>query len=250
MADTKFTVNNISKKYTDKVGYSINLLNNISFSIKNSSFVSILAPVGSGKTSLLKILSDLDQPTSGSIESNLSKRIFIPSSPSSFPWLSVVDNIRFNSKLTESEIQEIINKVGLIGYEDHFPNNKSEGFRFRISLGRALANKPEIIIIDQPFSNLNTSTRTEIYSLIRNIYLEYSIPFILGTTNITEAILLSDKIYLMKKNPGEIIDNIEINLPKQRNAEIIESDEFITIRSNIESIFKVRADRQLYNFSI
>lgn len=250
MTDTNITVKNISKKYTDKVGYSINLLNNISFNIKNNKFVSILAPVGSGKTSLLKIIADLDQPTSGTIETNINKKIFIPSSPSSFPWLSVSENIRFNSNMNENEIQEIINKVGLHGYEDHLPNNRSEGFRFRISLGRALANKPEIIIIDQPFNKLNTSTRTDIYSLIRDIYLEYSIPFILGTTNITEAILLSDEIYLMKKNPGEIIDNIKINLPKLRKAEIIESDEFISIRSKIENVFKVRADRQLYNFSI
>ena len=250
MIDKKFVVNNISKKYSDKVGYSINLLKDISFSIEGKNFISIVAPVGSGKTSLLKILSGLDQPTSGSIDSNLSKRVFIPSSPSSFPWLSVYNNISFNSDLGKSEIQDIINLVGLNGYEDHFPHNKSEGFRFRISLGRALANKPDMIIIDQPFTNLNTSTKTEIYNLIRSIYIQHTIPFILGTTNITEAILLSDEIYLMKKNPGEIIENIKINLPRERKPNIIESEEYLSIRSKIENIFTDKADRQLYNFSI
>lgn len=250
MNNINFKVNNISKKYTDKVGYSINLLKDISFSFSSCNFTTFLAPVGSGKSSLLKILAGLDQPTSGNLETKLIKRAFIPTLPSSFPWLSVYENISFNSQLSNEKIREIINQVGLSGYEDHFPHNKSEGFRFRMSLGRALANNPDLIIIDEPFNNLNTATRSEIYSLLRTIVVNNSIPFILGTTNITEAILLSDEIILMKKNPGEIVDKITVELPKQRKPDIIDNPEFVAIRNNIESIFKVRADRQLYNFSI
>jgi ABC-type nitrate/sulfonate/bicarbonate transport system ATPase subunit len=226
------------------------LLKDISFNSDSINFTTLLAPVGSGKSSLLKILAGLDKPTTGNIDTNLMKRVFIPSSPSSFPWLSVYDNIAFNSKLSNEQILEIINQVGLSGYENHFPHNKSEGFRFRISLGRALSNNPDMIIIDEPFDNLNTATRSEIYSMLRKIFINNSIPFILGTTNITEAILLSDEIYLMKKNPGEIIDKIAIELPRDRTPSIIDSDEFISVRTKIESVFKVRADRQLYNFSI
>ena len=250
MSNISFRVNNISKKYTDKVGYNINLLNDISFSIDSSKFITLLAPVGSGKSSLLKILAGLDIPTNGIIETSLAKRVFIPSLPSSFPWLSVQQNISFNSTLNNVEIGEIINQVGLSGYEDHFPHNKSEGFRFRISLGRALANSPDLIIIDEPFNKLNTATRSEIYSLIRTIFVSKSIPFILGTTNITEAILLSDEIYLMKKNPGEIVEKVIIDLPKNRTPEIIDNDEFLAVRTKIEHIFKAKTDRQLYNFSI
>ena len=250
MIESEFNVNKISKKYTDQVGYSINLLKDISFNSSSSNFITFLAPAGAGKSSLLKILAGLDKPTTGNIETKLLKRAFIPSSPSSFPWLSVYDNISFNSKLGNEEVLEIINKVGLTGYENHLPNNKSEGFRFRISLGRALSNNPDMIIIDEPFNNLNTATRSEIYSMLRKIFVNFAIPFILGTTNITEAILLSDEIYLMKKNPGEIIDKLTIDLPKDRTHDLIDSNEFVSVRTKIESIFKVRADRQLYNFSI
>ncbi len=107
-----------------------------------------------------------------------------------------------------------------------------------------------MIIIDEPFNKLNTATKSEIYLMLRTIFINNSIPFIMGTTNITEAILLSDEIYLMKKNPGEIIDKIKINIPFEKIPNAIDSDEFIKIRTKIEAIFKVRADRQLYNFSI
>lgn len=250
MSDKYFNIENISKKYTDKVGYTINLLKDISLNISKSNFTSVIAPVGSGKTSLLKILSGLDSPTSGKISTNLERRIFIPSSPSSFPWLNVLDNISFNSSLTNKEIVDIIKSVGLNGYENHYPHNNSEGFRFRISLGRAIANNPEMIIIDEPFNNLNAATRTEIYILLRSIINKYSIPIIFGTTNITEAIFLSEEIYLMKKNPGEIIDKIIVDFPANRSTDIFESDKFNELRTKIENIFKKKTDSQLYNFSI
>lgn len=250
MSGKYFKSDKISKRYTDRVGYNINLLKEISFSIEDNNFTTLLAPVGSGKTSLLKILAGLDLQTSGVIETNCNKRIFIPSQPSSFPWLSVSENIRLNSNYNKEEIFEIIDLVGLHGYEDHFPHNKSEGFRFRISLGRAIANKPDIIFIDEPFNNLNTSTRQEIYYLMRSIFIQKSIPIIFGTTNITEAIYLSDKIYLMKKNPGEIVDEVNIKLTDKREIDIMNGKEFISIRTEIENTFKDRIDRQLYNFSI
>jgi ABC-type nitrate/sulfonate/bicarbonate transport system ATPase subunit len=250
MRNPYLKINKISKRYTDKVGYNINLLKDISLSVNSNQFITILAPVGSGKTSLLKILAGLDSHTEGEIKTDFKNRVFIPSLPSSFPWLSVGENIRFNSKFDESRLNEIINLIGLYGYEDHFPHNKSEGFRFRISLGRALANDPDVIIMDEPFNTFNTSTRREIYTLVGSIAQLTSISFILGTTNITEAIYLSDKVYLMKKNPGEIIDELKINLPDDRNHNIMDTDEFISIRSKIENVFKDRADRVLYNFSI
>ncbi len=113
MAELDFNVNKISKKYTDQVGYSINLLKAISFNSNVCNFITLLAPVGSGKSTLLKILAGLDNPTTGSIETRLKKRVFIPSLPSSFPWLSVYDNISFNSKLNNEELMEIISQVGL-----------------------------------------------------------------------------------------------------------------------------------------
>ncbi len=244
------TLNNISKHYIDKVGYNINLLNKISLSLNTNEFLTILAPRGSGKTSLLKIISGLEQPTNGVIETNGNKLIFIPTKPSSFPWLNVRENISFNSNLSSERISEIIDLVGLNGYTEHFPHNKSEGFRFRIALGRALANMPDVLVIDEPFANLNSRTREEIYLLLRALYNSEKLTIIFGTTNITEAIFLSDKIYLMKKNPGEIIGKLIVDLEEKRELPLMESKEFQTSRNQIEEIFKTNLERALYNFSV
>lgn len=243
-------ITNLSKVYTDQVGYRIHLLENVSAEIKENEFISFLAPSGSGKTSLLKILAGLEEPTSGQVENFKNKIIFIPTKPSSFPWLNVYENISFENSKNLEEINNIINLVGLSGYDDHYPDNKSEGFRFRISLGRALAHNPKIVLIDEPFNNLNHVTRQEIYLMLRNIFIKTGITFVLGTTNITEAVFLSEKIYLMKKNPGEIIDDILINLPKEREIKIIDNASFIKLRDEVEQKLKERLNRLLYNFSI
>ncbi len=243
-------IKNISKIYSDEVGYKIHLLENISFSITKGKITTFLAPKGSGKTSLLNIIAGLEKPTAGSVIKNCNKITFIPTEPSSFPWLDVEENIKFASKLSDIEINKIIALVGLEGYEDHFPHNKSEGFRFRIALGRALAYKPDIIVIDEPFNNLNNITGKEILSMLRKIQEEIKLTIIFGSSNISEAIFLSDKVYLMKKKPGEIISELDINFGTKRNIKIITKEEFNKYRNKIESIFNEKVDKLLYRFSM
>jgi len=241
---------NISKVYTDSVGYKIHLLENISIDIFKKGCSTILAPKGSGKSSLLKIISNLDKETSATIEKSVSRIAYIPSSPSSFPWMNVNDNIEFGLENNNSDVSGSIELVGLKGYEDHYSHNKSEGFRFRIALARALANSPEVIVIDEPFTNLNSTTRQEIYFLMRKVIVETKVTFVFGTANITEAIFLSDEIFLMKKKPGEIIDKIKIDLPIDRQNKLLESKEFIEYRNSIEDIYQNKLGRLLYNFSV
>lgn len=250
MNNTLLKLENISKDYVDSVGYNIHLLEDISLSVEQNEFATVLAPKGSGKTSLLKIASKIENPTLGKVESDKNIISFIPSKPSSFPWLNVEENISFNSKLKREEILEILNMVGLKGYEDHFPHKKSEGFRFRISLGRAIANKPDLIVIDEPFDKLNDKTREEIYLMLRNVFIQKKLTILFGTTNITEAIFLSDKIYLMKKNPGTIIEKLKVELDKKRELALMESESFQSSRNEIEEIFKKKFESTLYHFSV
>ncbi|MEE9431084.1 MAG: ATP-binding cassette domain-containing protein [Melioribacteraceae bacterium] len=243
-------IENISKVYTDSVGYKIHLLENITLEVPKKGCSTILAPKGSGKTSLLRIIANLEKETSATIEKTSKKIAYIPSKPSSFPWMNVQSNIEFGLENSKSDVNKIIKLVGLEGYEDHFPHNKSEGFRFRIALGRALANNTDAIVIDEPFNNLNSLTRQEIYLLVRKIIIETDVTIILGTANITEAIFLSDKMFLMKKKPGEIIDEISIDLPTDRQINLLESEKFIKYRNLIEETFKNKLGRLLYNFSV
>ncbi|MGD8778327.1 MAG: ATP-binding cassette domain-containing protein [Ignavibacteria bacterium] len=245
-------VSNLSKVYEDKTGYKISLLENVSFNIEEKKLTAILAPVGAGKSSLLKIISGLENQTDGEIKKDDSTKIvFIPSDPSSYPWMNVKENMLFaNSGMEENKLEEIIEAVGLAGYEDHFPDNKSMGFRFRISLGRALCVNPALIVIDEPFNKFDRVTKKEIYELLHQVKHNSGVAVLLGTTNVSEAIYLSDKIYLLKKNPGEIIGELEVNLGAERNEELFVSEQFTGYREKIENIFKQNNSQKLFNLTI
>jgi len=130
------------------------------------------------------------------------------------PWLNVTENIEFNVKeRNKTEISEIISFVGLEGYNDHFPNNKSIGFRFRISLARAIVNNPELILIDDSLSALSAKRRIKLFSLLRKLASDKEIPIIYTTSSISDAVRLADKVILLSGSPAGIISqkNIFIN---------------------------------------
>lgn len=235
-------VKNLTKYFHGLAGSKICVLDDINFKINPSgdhgSVNSILSPTGAGKTVLLKILSAIEKSTSGEIfldgENYLQpngKIVFIPENPSSYPWMSVKENVEFGLKLKrhnpvdlKKKSEEIISLVGLDGYENHHPHEKSSGFRFRIALARSLAVEPRIILIDNSFKALNKETKKELYQLINNLKNQVNVVFVFATSNINEAILLSDNIFLMKKNPGKIFHQVDIrefdrnNLASEKNS--------------------------------
>lgn len=233
-------IKNLSKEYSDGFGFKTILLKNISFAIPAGKISSLIAPSGSGKSTLLKIISELETPSSGEVVNPTNQKIiFIPTRPSSFPWLNVRDNILLGlEKINNEEIKRLINLVGLEGYDRYRPQNKSLGFRFRISLARSLAHSPAAILLDEPFNQMDVQTKKEIYFLIREINRTQKMTFLLATSSITEALFLSDKIYLIKKDPGEIIYGLDVDLPAERDESIIESEKFIQLETRIENSFK------------
>lgn len=245
-------IKNICKDYSSESGFKNTILKNISFTALDGKITSLIASTGSGKSVLLKIISGLENSTSGEIViSSKKKIIIIPSEPSSFSWLNVYDNVKYGlEKWNEGEINGLIALVGLKGYESFFPDNKSLGFRFRIALARSLAHKPEAILLDEPFNKFDVNTKQEIYSLIREVNKVRNTTILLATTNLTEALFLSDKIYLMKKDPAEIIFDFDIDLPSERDHTIYSSDKFHLLRTQIENSIKGVESQKLFNLSI
>ena len=245
-------VKNISKEYKDVNGLKNVVLNSISLNISSEKITSIIAPSGSGKSTLLKIISGLEHATHGEVIKNGNgKIIYFPSQPSSFPWLNVEENISLGLlKKDPPKIKSLIALVGLEGYESFYPNNKSYGFRFRIALARSLAHHPSVILLDEPFDQMDIKTKQEILLLIRDIHKTLKTSFLLATTNITEALFLSDDIYLLKNNPGEIISQFTVDLPKERDEIVYDSEKFIQLRSQIEKSFKKIDSQKLLSLSV
>jgi NitT/TauT family transport system ATP-binding protein len=252
MANDLIEVKDLTKEYTDWNGYKIKLLQRINFNVDRGNFISIAAPEGSGKSSLLKLIGGLQEPTSGKIKINSEKPVvYIPSKPNSFPWFNVSDNLKAaEPEIGEKYLKALIRLVGLEGYEDHHPHNSSLGFRFRISLARALVLKPSVLLIDEPFDNIRSLVKEDLYKLLRKINKELLVTFVFTTTNISEAIFLSNKIYLMKKDPGEIIGSYSVNFPEERSVELFSKDQFKELRKKIEETFKENLNNRIINFSI
>jgi ABC-type nitrate/sulfonate/bicarbonate transport system ATPase subunit len=227
-------------------------LKNISLKTLEGTITSFIAPKNSGKTLLLKIIAGIETPTSGGIINAEGKKIvYIPGKPSSFPWLNVYENVSFGlSKPDEVEIKRIISLVGLEGYEKHIPNNKSYGFRFRISLARSLAHSPSLILLDEPFAQMDDITKKEIFQLIRQVSEKCNVSFLLAASNITEALFLSDKIYLMMMNPLEIFHEEDIKFPKERKVTLLKSEIFLQLCSQFYNLIKLKDPQNLFNISI
>ena len=127
--------------------------------------------------------------------------------------------------------------MGLTGYGNHHPHNGSIGFRFRISLARA-----DFILMDDPFRRMNSETKGEIYELLKAIEVKYKTNFILATTNVSEAIYLSKKVYLMKKNPGKIIDEIKLDDETMKTKGLNKRERFVSLRNEIEKTFQASGE--------
>ncbi len=252
LENTILDIVNVSKDFHGISGSKQHVLENVNLSVKISSakgkIFSVLAPFGAGKTTLLKIVCGLEKPSIGGVnvtgkkydaEYLHGKIVFIPEKPSSYPWLNVEQNIKFAAglkfkEINFSHIQELISLVGLEGYENHFPNDKSLGFRFRISLARALAVGPQLLLLDDPLKDLHYEVKREIKQLIQFIVNKLNISIILTTTNINDSISLSNNIYLMKKNPGMIIEEIAVDRLKLIDKN---GDYFTSLKRQIERTF-------------
>ncbi len=257
-------VKNLTKFYEGQFGSKIQVLDNINFFISESDgkVTSILAPYESGKSTLLKIIAGIDESFSGEITFNnkniidvtKTEVVFIPEEPSSFPWLNVKDNILFvekiqNIKIDDEELKKLIALVGLGGYENHFPHKSSLGFRFRISLARALALKPKLILIDDSFKKMSLEIRHEMISLIKKVTENFDMRILIATTNIKEAISISDKIFLMEGKPGKIVK--EFTVTKNTNDfGQLDFKVYESIRNEIENYFKSQNKFDVINFSI
>ena len=145
------------------------------------------------------------------------------------------------------ETGDLINLVGLTGYENHFPHNESSGFRFRISLARALMFNPVVLLLDDCFKKMDSATREEIYNLVYDISKKVNPYFILATTNVLEAIRLSGRIFLMSKNPGRIYNDIKISGEFIHNYR---NEEFSGYRNLIEDAYNKENQLGTMNFSI
>jgi NitT/TauT family transport system ATP-binding protein len=234
MQNNKFNIKNVSHSFPEDHKKSLVALRDINLEIKSGEFISIVGPSGCGKSTLLRIIAGLIKPTSGEVENHSKVLSFVFQNFALFPWLTVRENIEFGlimKNLPKKEITRItkekMSEVGLTEAENKYPKELSGGMKQRVGIARALAVNPDVLLLDEPFSSLDSFTADSLRKDLFEIWQKYKMTVVMVTHIIEDAVLLSSDIAVISKQPGEIIDRIHLESKYPRDIRSVESFKLI-----------------------
>ena len=247
----KLKVEDLSKKFDTPKG-EILALNKINLQIHRREFVTVIGPSGCGKTTLIRILAGLDFPTSGNVllegkkmEGPSAERGMVFQDYTLFPWLSVKKNVMFGLEIkglgtlkAEAEAMEWLEIVGLAKFADAYPGQLSGGMKQRVAIARSLANRPEILFLDEPFGALDAQTRASMQAYLLKIWQNVDVTIFFVTHDLDEAVYLSDRILVLRSNPGEIDELIEVPVPRPRDPGQFLTPEFLATKKRLEELIR------------
>lgn len=226
-------INHLSAIFDNGNG-GLRALEDISFSVCPQEFVSILGPSGSGKSTLLRILAGLLPPTRGQVlyqgeALNGPRRGigFVFQRANLMPWRTVLENITLPLELlgiprqtTLERAQELVNLVGLQGFEDSLPRDLSGGMAQRVAIARALIHDPDVLLLDEPFGNLDALTRERMGAELLRIWQARRKTVVMVTHSIPEALFLADRVLVLTPRPGRLRLDLSVELPRPRQEEV------------------------------
>ena len=215
------------------------ILRDINIEVKEGELVSILGPSGSGKSTIFNILTNLINSDRGEVEVN-GDLSYMYQKDMMVPWKKVIDNIgipiifKGNSKKNaREEVKKHIDEFGLNGFEYKYPSQLSGGMKQRANFLKTYLTSNDIMLLDEPFGALDSITRRKMQKWLLDLTKEINSTILLITHDIEEAILLSNRIYIISEKPAIIKGEIKVNLPKERNEDIVTSDKFVAIKKEV-----------------
>jgi ABC-type nitrate/sulfonate/bicarbonate transport system ATPase subunit len=256
MQQCKLDATGVWKTFAARKGPEVTAIQNLSLHVGSNEFVSLVGPSGCGKSTFLMMAAGLEPYSRGAIR--IDGRVITGPGPDRgmvfqsytlFPWLSVEKNVRFALRksglaraVQDARVRDQIRLVGLEGFESAYPNQLSGGMRQRAAIARALVYKPDMLLMDEPFGALDAQTRLLMQELLLSVWQAERTTVLFVTHDVEEAILLSDRIYVMTPRPGRIKAEIHVNLPRPRTLLETESDaRFVQLRRQVLGLIRNEA---------
>lgn len=242
--ETKVKVMDLTKQFDDLL-----VLDDISFEVKKGEFLCIVGPTGCGKTTFLNSLTKLYTPTKGEILINnepvdLNKHsiAYIFQEYSTMPWLTVEENVRFGLEIkhaskaaADQKAEEYLDIVGLTKYRSYYPNQLSASMLQRVVIARAFATEPELLLMDEPYGQLDIELRFKLEDELLNLWKRNGTTVIFITHNIEEAVYLGERILVLTNKPTKIKQEILNDLPRPRDI-VLEA--FVKLRNEVTDLIK------------
>lgn len=247
--DIILEVRNLGKNYASTHG-EVEALRDINFKIHRREFICVIGPSGCGKSTLVRILAGLESHSSGAVLLD-DKPVTGPGQDrgmvfqgySLFPWLTVKKNVMFGPEMNgrsrdEAERDALLwlDLVRLDKFANAYPHQLSGGMRQRVAIARALVNQPRILLMDEPFGALDAMTRARMQTHLLDIWRNIDITVLFITHDLDEAIFLADRILVLKANPGEVQEVIEVPVPRPRDIASLSSPEFRATKARLEEL--------------
>jgi ABC-type nitrate/sulfonate/bicarbonate transport system ATPase subunit len=241
----------VSKEFA-KNGRSIVALQDIDLVVVEREFVALLGPSGCGKSTLLNMVAGFDRPTRGAVKvagelvrEPSPERGVVFQEPALFPWMSVMQNVVFGAKTRGERAEayrpraaQILEQMGLKGFEDSYPAELSGGMRQRVGIARVLMLESRVMLMDEPFGALDAQTRSLMQELLLAVWERHHQTVLFVTHDIEEALLLADRVCVMTARPGCIKKSIEVRLARPRALEITASPEFNALRLEVLALIR------------
>lgn len=263
-AHGKLSLRNVGKIY-DPHGAAVVAAHSCDLEIEAGDFVAIVGPSGCGKSTLMNIIAGFDNVTSGEVllddqplatptlaPSPGSDRVVVFQNGALFPWKSVLENVMYGPLVQKAlsydaartKALDLLNRCGgLDNVADSYPQQLSSGMQRRVEIVRALMNDPKILLLDEPFRAMDTVSKTTMHEHLLQMYRVCRKTIIFITHDLEEAIFLADKVVVMTSRPGTIKRTLEVNLPRPRSADLLGSNEFRTLKSQVSEIVHEEARR-------
>ena len=230
----------------------VTALSGVNLAVEDGDFVSFIGPSGCGKTTLLRVIADLEQATSGAItvngmspaEARLNRAYgYVFQAPALYPWRTVEQNVGLPLEIMgldrqAERIRRNLDLVNLTGFDKKFPWQLSGGMQQRVSIARALAFDPKLLLMDEPFGALDEIVRDKLNQQLLELWDRTKKTVVFVTHSIPEAVFLSTHIVVMSPRPGRIIDVIETRFPRNRTLDIRETPEFLAVAHRVREGLK------------